>query len=129
MYTEATENYLRAIYELLENHTPVTTGALAARLAALNLVVYNPYHTVALTAAGEAVARCLLRNHRLVECYLSDVFKLPLDQVHAEADKWEHALSPSVVQRIDESLGCPTHNPQGAPIPDSAPAEPQTVSV
>ena len=52
------------------------------RLAALNLVVYTPYHTVVLTAAGEAVARRLLRSHRLIECYLSVVFKLPFDQVH-----------------------------------------------
>jgi DtxR family transcriptional regulator, Mn-dependent transcriptional regulator len=110
MYTEATENYLRNIYELQECHTPVTTGALAARLAvrppsvtnmlkrlaALNLVVYNPYHTVVLTAAGETVARRLLRSHRLIECYLSAVFELPFDQVHEAADEWEHALSPEV---------------------------------
>jgi DtxR family Mn-dependent transcriptional regulator len=108
MDTEATENYLRSIYGLQESHTPVTTGALAARLAvrppsvtnilkrlaALKLVVYTPYHTVVLTAAGEAVARRLLRSHRPIGCYLSVVFKLPFDQVHEAADKWEHALPP-----------------------------------
>jgi DtxR family Mn-dependent transcriptional regulator len=143
MYTEATENYLRSIYELQECYIPVTTGALAARLAvrppsvtnmlkrlaALNLVVYNPYHAVVLTAAGEAVARRLLRSHRLIECYLSVVFKLPFDQVQEAADKWEHALSPDVVQRIDESLGHPSNNAHGAPIPDGMPEDLQTAVV
>ena len=60
----------------------------------------------------------MLRHHRLLERYLVDTLGLPLDQVHAEADRLEHALSEELEARIDEALGFPTHDPHGDPIPD-----------
>ena len=42
---------------------------------------------------------------------------MPVDDVHAEADRLEHALSEELEARIDESLGFPTHDPHGDPIP------------
>ncbi len=44
---------------------------------------------------------------------------MPIDEVHAEADRLEHALSEELEARIDETLGFPTHDPHGDPIPDA----------
>ena len=60
----------------------------------------------------------MLRHHRLLELYLVDRLGLGLDQVHAEAELLEHALSEELEARIDEELGFPTHDPHGDPIPD-----------
>ena len=52
--------------------------------------------------------------------------------MHAEADRLEHALSEELEARIDESLGFPTHDPHGDPIPDAdlsiAPRAPLTLA-
>ena len=62
----------------------------------------------------------MLRHHRLLERYLVDRLGLSLDEVHAEAELLEHALSEELEARIDEELGYPTHDPHGDPIPDRA---------
>ena len=61
----------------------------------------------------------MIRHHRLLEQYLAQTLGLDIDAVHAEADRLEHALSEEVEARIDESLGFPTHDPHGDPIPDA----------
>jgi DtxR family transcriptional regulator, Mn-dependent transcriptional regulator len=128
----ACQDYLRAIAVLSEDGTRVSTSALAERmgvtapsatamakrLAAMGLVERVPYRGLALTAEGSRVALELLRHHRLIERYLSDTLGLPLDAVHDEADRLEHALSEDLEARIDERLGFPTHDPHGDPIPD-----------
>ena len=50
---------------------------------------------------------------------LVETLGLGIDEVHAEADRLEHALSEEVEARIDASLGYPTHDPHGDPIPDA----------
>ena len=60
----------------------------------------------------------MLRHHRLLERYLADRLGLSLDEVHAEADRLEHALSEELEAKIDAELGFPTHDPHGDPIPD-----------
>ena len=70
-----------------------------------------------LTSAGEKAAIEVIRHHRLLEQYLSETLGIPVDEVHAEADRLEHALSEELEARIDESLGFPTHDPHGDPIP------------
>lgn len=126
------QDYLRAIYALAAAGESVTTSALAARvgvsapsatammkrLAELGLVERSPYRGVELTEAGRRGALEVLRHHRLLERYLVDSLGLPLDEVHAEADRLEHALSEELEQRIDSALGYPTHDPHGDPIPD-----------
>jgi DtxR family transcriptional regulator, Mn-dependent transcriptional regulator len=130
--SNAVEDYLKAIYVLDAAGVRVTTSALAdrmdvsapsatammKRLAELGLVKRAPYRGVVLTAAGRRGALEVLRHHRLLERYLVDTLGLPLDQVHAEADRLEHALSEELEARIDEALGFPTHDPHGDPIPD-----------
>ncbi len=131
MRTQAVEDYLKAIYELQEETGKVSTSALAEqlgvapasvtgmikKLADLNLVVHERYQGVVLTEAGRRIALEVVRHHRLVERYLAEALGVPWDQVHEEADKWEHVLSEDLEDRIDAFLGHPTTDPHGAPIP------------
>ena len=155
--TDAVQDYLKAIYALESEGTHVTTSALATRmrvsapsatamtkrLAELGLVERRPYKGVALTDDGRRGALEVLRHHRLLERYLADRLGLSIDEVHAEADRLEHALSEELEAKIDAELGYPTHDPHGDPIPDRdlrvravrdrslaelAPAEPSVVS-
>jgi DtxR family Mn-dependent transcriptional regulator len=91
---------------------------MTKRLAELGLVERAPYRGVALTEAGRRGALEVTRHHRLLERYLADRLGLSLDEVHAEADRLEHALSEELEARIDAELGFPTHDPHGDPIPD-----------
>jgi DtxR family Mn-dependent transcriptional regulator len=131
MHTQAVEDYVKAIYEVARGEEVVTTSALAERLnvspasvtgmvkklAELKLVRYAPYRGVALTAAGRRIAVEVIRHHRLVETYLHEALGVPWDEVHAEAEKWEHVLSEALEARMDAALGHPTNDPHGAPIP------------
>ncbi len=131
--TVAVQDYLKGIYALESAGERVTTSALAARmgvrapsatamakrLADLGLVERAPYRGVVLTDEGRKGALEVLRHHRLLERYLVDRLGLSLDEVHAEAELLEHALSEELEAKIDAELGFPTHDPHGDPIPDS----------
>jgi len=93
--------------------------AMLKKLAALGLVEHEPYHGAQLTRTGEKAAIEVIRHHRLLEVYLSETLGLAIEDVHAEAERLEHALSEELEARIDESLGYPTHDPHGDPIPDA----------
>jgi DtxR family transcriptional regulator, Mn-dependent transcriptional regulator len=99
--------------------TPASASVMLKRLAALELVEHAPYRGVVLTEAGRSAALEVIRHHRLLERYLSETLGVPLDQVHTEADRLEHALSEHLEQKIDALLGYPTHDPHGHPIPDA----------
>jgi DtxR family Mn-dependent transcriptional regulator len=129
--TAAVQDYLREIYKLEEDGRRAATSRVAEmmgvstasvstmlkRLATLELVEHTAYRGVVLTDAGRRVALEITRHHRLLEQYLAETLGVPLDQVHAEADRLEHALSELVEERIDLALGRPTHDPHGHPIP------------
>lgn len=70
-----------------------------------------------LTPEGERWAIHIVRAHRLLERYLADEARLPLEKVHAEAHRREHGLTPAQVDRMDAALGYPAHDPHGDPIP------------
>jgi DtxR family Mn-dependent transcriptional regulator len=132
--SQTAEDYLKEIYKLESEHGRATTSALAAslgvsppsvtsmlkKLAALRLVIHERYRGVTLTAAGRKAAVEVIRHHRLLEQYLAETLGMPIDEVHAEADRLEHAISEELEARIDETLGFPTHDPHGDPIPDAA---------
>src|SRR5215211_3230667 len=99
--------------------TPASATSMLKKLAALGLVEHEPYRGARLTPAGERVAIEMIRHHRLLEEYLSKTLGLPLDAVHAEADRLEHALSEELEAVIDRTLGYPTYDPHGDPIPDA----------
>jgi DtxR family Mn-dependent transcriptional regulator len=87
------------------------------KLSSLNLVEYARYRGVRLTSAGKKVALEVLRHHRLIELYLSEVLGYSWDKVHDEADRLEHVISEEFEDRIDEALGFPATDPHGDPIP------------
>jgi DtxR family Mn-dependent transcriptional regulator len=131
--SETAQDYLKEIYKLQTDAGRVETSALAERvgvappsatamlkkLTALGLVEHEPYHGARLTRAGEKAAIEVIRHHRLLEMYLAETLGLPIDAVHGEAERLEHALSEELEARIDASLGFPTHDPHGHPIPDA----------
>jgi len=133
-FGDAIQDYAKEIYKLEVESGRATTSVLAERLglapasvtgmlkrlAELELVAYEPYHGVTLTDTGTRLALEVIRHHRLLERYLVDTLGLSLDLVHAEADRLEHALSEDLEAVIDQSLGFPTHDPHGDPIPDAA---------
>src|SRR5262245_30358930 len=114
------ENYLKAILQLTIAHQAesVTTGQVAAavrvspgtvtcmlqRLAVSGLATYQPYEGVKLTTAGRTLALRMLRRHRLIELFLVKTLDLTWDQVHAEAENMEHAVSDMLIDRIDGYL-------------------------
>jgi DtxR family transcriptional regulator, Mn-dependent transcriptional regulator len=130
--TAAIEDYAKALYALeLRPDQPVSTTALAGRLGVtaasasgmvkrlgeLGLVTHQPYRGVALTEEGRRVALKVIRHHRLLELYLVERLDVPWDRVHEEAEVLEHVISEQLEARISESLGHPTHDPHGDPIP------------
>ncbi len=131
--SQTAEDYLKEIHRLESEHGRATTSALAAslgvsppsvtsmlkKLATLRLVVHEPYRGAKLTTAGRKAAMEVIRHHRLLEQYLAETLGMPIDEVHAEADRLEHALSEELEARIDATLGFPTHDPHGDPIPDA----------
>jgi DtxR family Mn-dependent transcriptional regulator len=129
--TAAVQDYLKAIYQLggeasttdvavrLGVRSPSAT-AMLRRLADLGLATYEPYRGVRLTDRGLRGALKVIRHHRLLETYLTQVVGLSWDEVHDEAEVLEHVLSEKLEARLDELLGFPTHDPHGDPIPSPA---------
>ncbi len=129
--THAMEDYLKAVYRLLETGTPATTQALAEelgitgpsvtnmvkRLHAMKLLTHTRYQGVELTPAGEKIALEVIRHHRLLELYLAESLGYSWDEVHEEAEKLEHHVSDDLEARMDSFLGYPTRDPHGDPIP------------
>ncbi|WP_158881708.1 metal-dependent transcriptional regulator [Amycolatopsis anabasis] len=125
------EDYIRAIYGLVERGEEVTNTSLATRLevspssasgmvtklSQLGLVTHVPYRGIELTGEGRQLARGVLRRHRLIETYLVKELGYTWDEVHAEADSLEHAVSDRLVERIAAKLGNPVRDPHGDPIP------------
>jgi DtxR family Mn-dependent transcriptional regulator len=119
------------IYGLVERGEAVTNTSLAARLevsassasgmvtklSQLDLVAHVPYRGIELTGEGRLLARSVLRRHRLIETYLVSELGYSWDEVHAEADALEHAISDQLVERIAAKLGNPVRDPHGDPIP------------
>jgi DtxR family Mn-dependent transcriptional regulator len=131
------ENYLKAIHlgqsSLSPGHHLVPMGQVASSLgvapgtattmikalAESGLAEYEPYNGVRLTKAGERLAGLVLRRHRLVELFLVQVMGMSWAEVHDEAEQLEHVVSERLIERIDEMLGRPTHDPHGDPIPSA----------
>src|SRR5919201_1835144 len=127
------ENYVKTIYLLAQDAGggAVATGQIAVALGVLpgtvtsmlktldesNLATYTPYEGVRLTPSGRALALRVLRRHRLIEQFLSKTLNLTWDEVHEEAEHMEHAVSDSLIDRIDAYLGHPPTDPHGDPIP------------
>lgn len=72
---------------------------------------------IRLTDKGKALARRLVRAHRLWETYLADQMGLSTEQIHDDAERFEHLLTDELLDAVDAELGFPTLDPHGSPIP------------
>lgn len=129
--SRSVEDYLKAIYAHSGDGDPVSTSAIAEsldiqpasvtgmvkRMAEWGLLEHVPYKGVRLTEPGEREALRVLRRHRILETYLVGRLGYPWDDVHAEAERLEHAASDELIERMALALGSPSHDPHGAPIP------------
>jgi DtxR family Mn-dependent transcriptional regulator len=129
--TQAVEDYAKAIYTLEEREGSASTNDLAAlldvkpgsvsgmlrKLDSLGLVEHERYHGARLTEKGRRVALEVIRHHRLLELFLVKNLGMTEDEVHAEAEVLEHALSEQLEELIARKLGDPTVDPHGDPIP------------
>ena len=128
---DTTEMYLRTIFELEEEGIPPMRARIAERLGQSGptvsqtvarmerdgLVHVDKERHLRLTQEGREHATQVMRKHRLAECMLVDVLKIPWEEVHAEACRWEHVMSTAVEVRLLELLSHPTVSPFGNPIP------------
>jgi DtxR family Mn-dependent transcriptional regulator len=132
--SRSVEDYLKAIYGLCESGDAASTSAIAEaldiqpasvtgmvkRLAEGALLEHVPYRGVRLTDRGTLEALRVLRRHRILETYLCERLAYTWDDVHAEAERLEHAASDALIEKMAAALAFPSHDPHGAPIPTRA---------
>jgi len=133
MFSQAEENYLKAIYSLeVETKEGISTKLIAnkihtnassvtdmiKKLSDKQLVVYKKYRGVQLSVKGKKAASLIVRKHRLWECFLVDKLNFSWDEVHDIAEQLEHIKSEELMERLDHFLDFPSIDPHGDPIPD-----------
>ena len=130
---DATEEYLETILEIEEEGIIPIRARLVERLGLsaaavseqVNRLVDQGYaqlmddRSLRLTGPGRELAVSIVRRHRLAERLLVDVIGLEWQKAHKEADRWEHAISAEVEEKLVELLGDPATCPHGNPIPGS----------
>ena len=130
---DTTEMYLKTVYELEEEgvvplrariaerlgQSGPTVSQTVARMERDGLLQVAEDRRLDLTDKGRHEAVGVMRKHRLSERLLVDVIGLEWEKVHREADRWEHAISADVEEKLVELLGDPATCPHGNPIPGS----------
>ena len=131
MLSASIEDYIKAIYALQRDQETASTKRIAERLgvkmasvtgmikhlAAEGYAKHTPYRGAVLTERGKRVALGMIRRHRLIELFLASTLGLSWDELHADAELLEHAVSDRLIERIFEYLGRPQFDPHGSPIP------------
>ena len=128
--TIAEEEYLQTLFWLLEAGLPMT-GANVARAMQLSAPTVHEmigrlerdgYITrasdkaIEFTEHGQGHAAGVVERHRLIERFLTDVLGIPWDEVHEEAERLEHAMSPVLEARMLAAIGDAKTCPHGHPI-------------
>jgi DtxR family Mn-dependent transcriptional regulator len=128
--TVAEEEYLQTIFWLQEAGLPMT-GANVARAMQLSAPTVHEMigrlerdgyitragdKTISFTSDGASHAEGIVRRHRLIERFLTDVLGIPWDEVHEEAERLEHAMSPVLEERMLAAIGDAKTCPHGHPI-------------
>src|ERR687887_2009045 len=128
--TVAEEEYLQTIYWLQEAKLPITGANIAramqlsaptvhemlGRLETDGYVRRNEDKTLEFTESGHRQAEAMVRRHRLIERFLTDVLGIPWHEVHEEAERLEHAMSPVLEERMRAAIGSAKTCPHGHPI-------------
>jgi len=128
--TVAEEEYLQTIFWLMEAGLPIT-GANIARAMQLSAptvhemvsrLIKDGYvarledKSLEFTAEGREHAEGIVRRHRLIERFLTDVLDIPWDDVHEQAELMEHAMSPLMEEKMLAAIGDAKTCPHGHPI-------------
>jgi DtxR family Mn-dependent transcriptional regulator len=141
--SETIEDYLQLIYTMRREGTPViaarvkerkgvsapTAWATLKRMERDGLVTLDAEHHIGLSPQGQERAESIIRRHMLAERLLTDILKLDWADVHDEAHRVEHAISPLIERQILAILDNPETCPHGNPIPGLASNEPSTAYV
>jgi len=128
--TDAERGYLETLFWLHEAGLPMTAANVAramqlsapavhemiGRLERDDFITRGSDKVIGFTAAGEHQAEAIVRRHRLIERFLTDVLGIPWDEVHEEAERLEHAMSPVLEERMLAAIGDATTCPHGHPI-------------
>jgi DtxR family transcriptional regulator, Mn-dependent transcriptional regulator len=128
--TVAEEEYLQTIFWLQEARLPMTAANVAramqlsaptvhemvGRLERDGYVTRGADRSLDFTDSGREHAEGIVRRHRLIERFLTDVLGIPWDEVHEEAERLEHAMSPVLESRMLAAIGDAKTCPHGHPI-------------
>ena len=126
------ENYLKAIFHLIEKDDTFTVNELSKMLnikmpsvnsmmkkfSQKNWVIYESYKPIKITALGKKEATHVVRKHRLTEMFLVEKMGFGWEVVHEIAEQLEHIHSEIFFDKMDELLNYPKVDPHGEPIPD-----------
>ncbi len=140
---DTTEEYLETILSLEEEGvvpmrariverlglSAATVSETVGRLVDQGFVELDGDRHLSLTTKGRGLATTIVRRHRLAERLLVDVIGLEWEKVHAEAARWEHAISADVEEKLVQLLGDPATCPHGNPIPGSLHPVPTTPTI
>jgi DtxR family transcriptional regulator, Mn-dependent transcriptional regulator len=128
--TVAEEEYLQILFWLQEAGLPMT-GAnmvramqlsaptvheMVGRLERDGYITRASDRTIAFTPSGAEHAEGIVSRHRLIERFLTDILGVPWDEVHEEAERLEHAMSPVLEERMRAAIGDAKTCPHGHPI-------------
>jgi DtxR family Mn-dependent transcriptional regulator len=144
--TVAEEEYLQTMFWLEEagleitganiaramQLSPPTVHEMIGRLERDGYVSRAEDKSLSFSDDGRQHAQAIVRRHRLIERFLTDVLGIPWDDVHEEAERIEHAMSPVLEERMFAAIGdaktCPHGHPieagsriQGVPLADCEP--------
>jgi DtxR family Mn-dependent transcriptional regulator len=128
--TVAEEEYLQILYWLHEAGLPMTAANVAramqlsaptvhemiGRLERDGYITRAADKTIAFTPSGQENAETIVSRHRLIERFLTDVLGIPWHEVHEEAERLEHAMSPVLEERMRAAIGNAKTCPHGHPI-------------
>src|SRR5665647_1557002 len=128
--TVAEEEYLQSLFWLQEAGLPMTAANVARamqlspptvhemvrRLERDGYISRDEDKAISFTPTGREHAEGIVRRHRLIERFLTDVLGIPWDEVHEEAERLEHAMSPVLEERMLAAIGDATTCPHGHPI-------------
>jgi DtxR family Mn-dependent transcriptional regulator len=132
--TVAEQEYLEIMFWLEEAGLPMTGANIAramqlspptvhemiGRLVEDGYVEREPDKSLDFTESGREHASHIVRRHRMIERFLTDVLGIPWDEVHEEAERIEHAMSPVLEERMRAAIGDATTCPHGHPIVEGA---------
>ena len=96
--------------------SPPTVHEMIGRLERDGYITRGADRSLAFTDSGREHAEHIVSRHRMIERFLTDVLGIPWDEVHEEAERIEHAMSPVLEERMRAAIGDATTCPHGHPI-------------